>query len=220
MNEKIKALIMFVIISLVQVVNAQIVSEQGVIDSSEVNASAMVTTQQGFNEQQGVTLRAGLMVDTGVIPEGSSVDSHMIFLNRSPIMINPEPNDFVKIWEFDGRIIGVMSDRYGMLEIASTELFSVSGVSYPSLPSVGRGLEVGISGSYDNYIVSENQLVVSMTAYQSADWIRVITDPNVKKVTVCYFPSGNPENAREKTISINALPSFLDDKYTFVGTCN
>jgi len=140
------------------------------------------TGMQGFNEAQGVLTTVAHAVDGGSIAAGTLVDSHMIFLNSlgSGVL-----SHFGVVWTFDNPIIGVMSDRGGLLEAASTfELGNpatnytvVSGSSGPAAPYPARGLEsmVGPYSGNDGYIVAGNQITVGMYVTEPGDWIRVVT---------------------------------------------
>ena len=74
--------------------NAQLVSVSGG-DSTKGAAATMISApsmavdstrynlgQEGFDEQQGVTLAYDLLVDGGSIAAGTTVDSHMIFFEQ------------------------------------------------------------------------------------------------------------------------------------------
>jgi hypothetical protein len=122
--------------------------------------------QQAFDEAQGVLLAANLTVDGGIIPAGTVVDSHMIFLNT-------DGNTFAtdnQTWTFDGFILGVMSDQSGTLEVASSALLGAPGTVYPAAPFNARGME-----SNDSYLVAGNQITVVMSVTEPGDWIRVVT---------------------------------------------
>jgi len=122
--------------------------------------------QQAFNERQGVLLAAPLAVDGGVIAAGTVVSSHMIFLN----ILGQGPVLDEETWTFDGIILGVMSDRGGTLEAASSPLLGALGTIYPSaFPN--RGLE----RRNDSYTVAGNMITLSDRVTQPGDWIRVIT---------------------------------------------
>ena len=125
------------------------------------------THQQGFNEQQNVTLTSDLAVDGGTISAGTVVSSHMIFLNSKGTTDIFDANE---IWKFDGDILGVMSDVGGTLEAASNSLFAAPGTTYPGA-FANRGLE----GGGDGYTVVGNTLTLSMHVTEPGDWIRVIT---------------------------------------------
>lgn len=228
MNEKNMALIILIIISLaqVQIVNAQIVSGPDIVLSSEVGADSYWSMQQqGFDEAQEVVLSEDLQVDGGVIPAGAVVNSHMIFLNKPLIAVELAYGEFNlgQVWEFDGVILGVMSDYKGELELASTPFLGARGFLYPSSPTNGRGLERSIDGydSLDSYSVSETRLLIAMMVTQSGDWVRVITDANTKKVTVCRVPLDDTKKAKEVTISKNAVASYIaEHDLSFIGVCN
>lgn len=40
-----------------------------------------------------------------------------------------------------------------------------------------------------------------------------------EKVNICHFPPGNPENAQNIIVSINAVPAHIEEHGDFVGTC-
>jgi hypothetical protein len=135
-------------------------------------------TQQAFNERQGVQLPRPLPVDNGVIPVGTVVDSHAIFLN-TPRTTSVTDEDVV--WTFDGPVLGVMSDADGKLEAASNAILGAPGTQYPgSCPN--RGLE---QEGQEGYSVLGNAIIVTMVASNSGDWIRVVTaHPPGKTLTV------------------------------------
>jgi len=122
--------------------------------------------QQAFNEIQGYTLLADLSVDGGMILTGTVLDSHMIFLNTPGTNVT---QDFNIDWTFDGNVLGVMSDRDGNLEAASSSFLGASGTTYPSAFGF-RGME-----GADSYVVSGNMITVSMQVSEPGDWIRVVT---------------------------------------------
>lgn len=144
--------------------------------ASVLSNGATNSSPQGFNEIQGRTLVADLQVNGGVIPAGTVVDSHMIFLNPSPgNTINYNGASFT----FDGDILGVMSDSLGTLEVSSSALLGAPGTVYPNAGYPGRGLEIGTPmfpfGS-EGYSVSGKQLGLSLQASGGAgDWVRVVT---------------------------------------------
>lgn len=125
--------------------------------------------QQGFNEQQGVTLAEDLAVDDGTIPAGTTVDSHMIFFNTANVEVVDRHLEVV--WEFDGEVLGVMSDGDGNLEAASNAILGFEGTLYPGA-FLARGLELDRG---DSYTVAGNQLTLSMNVMEPGDWIRVVT---------------------------------------------
>ncbi len=132
----------------------------------------------GFDEAQGVTLDAPLAVDGGTLPAGTRVDSHMIFLNTpgwTRVGHGIGPGGPV-VWRFSGEILGVMSDRDGLLERASAHL-GAEETRYPQALAL-RGLERdprdGFSGD-DWYRARGATLEVGMTVSEPGDWIRVIT---------------------------------------------
>lgn len=132
-----------------------------------LNAKVTNTHMQAFNEAQDVVLAAALAVDGGTIAAGTVVDSHMIFLNIPKTMASASDK---QTWTFDGLILGVMSDRNGTLEAASSAFLGAAGTQYPAAGFSNRGLERG-----DSYVVNGNQITVDLTVTQPGDWIRVVT---------------------------------------------
>lgn len=122
--------------------------------------------QQGFNEAQDVWLPYDLAVDGGFIEAGTTVDSHMIFLNTEGGTFATDTQD----WFFDGLVIGVMSNYNGSLEVASSDLLGAAGTVYPNSPFSARGME-----GNDGYIALDNSIRVRMSVTEPGDWIRVIT---------------------------------------------
>ena len=121
--------------------------------------------QQGFNEQQSVLLAIALAVDGGLIPAGTLVSSHMIFMNTLGGAFATDS----ETWIFDGLILGVMSDNGGTLEAASSALLGALGTIYPG-GFTNRGLETN-----DSYIVAGNMLTLTDSVSSPGDWIRIIT---------------------------------------------
>ncbi len=139
---------------------------------------------QGFDEAQGVTTTVAHGIDGGgAIAAGTVVNSHMIFLN-SPGSLGL--SHFGVDWTFDGAIIGIMSDRNGTLEAASTFELGAAGTNYtapfvgsgPAAPFPARGLEGnnGTGVGADGYaLLAPNVLRVGMIVSEPGDWIRVVT---------------------------------------------
>lgn len=127
--------------------------------------------QQGFDERQDVLLLAPLDTDDGVgaIATGTRVSSHMIFLNKESGVAGTLSHSNVD-WTFDGEILGVMSDRDGNLEAASTPILGAPGTTYQA-PFSARGMEG------DSYLIMAGlkTLRVNMAVGQPGDWIRVVT---------------------------------------------
>ncbi|MGK7925352.1 MAG: PEP-CTERM sorting domain-containing protein [Spirulina sp.] len=127
----------------------------------------------GFDEKQNVLLTEDLAVDGGIIAAGTRVSSHMIFMNTPGNKWLRKDN--VR-WEFDGNILGVMSDGPGNLEAASNDILKAEGTLYPS-KLLARGLD---PDSVDDYFeVGPNTLAVTMTVTEPGDWIRVVTVADV-----------------------------------------
>lgn len=125
------------------------------------------TAQQAFDEAQDVTLSAPLRCDDGVvIPAGTRVNSHMIFLNTPD---SGTTYDNGVTWEFDGDVICVMSDADGNLEAASNAELGAPGTTYPGA-FAARGME-----NADTYQINGNEITVDMGVSEPGDWIRVVT---------------------------------------------
>ena len=137
---------------------------------------------QGFDEAQGVFTSVAHNIDGGgSIAAGSLVNSHMIFLNSEG---NTLLGHFGVEWTFDGIILGIMSDRGGILEAASTFELGNLGTNYTVgapgqvAPFNARGMEGNLGGyaANDGYtLVNPNTLAVGMYVSEPGDWIRVIT---------------------------------------------
>lgn len=124
------------------------------------------SAQQAFNEMQGVLLLSDLLVDAGLIPKGTTVNSHMIFYNTPGTATT---TDAGVTWTFDGTVLGVMSDSSGTLEASSNSILGALGTTYPG-SFAARGLEGG-----DSYSVAANTITVTMVVSEPGDWIRVVT---------------------------------------------
>ena len=143
------------------------------------------TGMQGFDEAQGVLTTAAYGIDGGgVIPVGTLVSSHMIFLNSEGATLIRHGG---VVWTFDGVIIGVMSDTGGALEAASTSELGNPLTNYtstflgsgPAAPFANRGLEGNNGtgqGPDDGYaVIAPNQIMISESVSEPGDWIRVVT---------------------------------------------
>lgn len=128
--------------------------------------------QVGFDELQGVVLAVPIAFDGGgLIPVGTKVDSHMIFMNQPDGSPYGTLGHIGVTWTFSGPILGVMSDSDGVLEGLSTGVLGLPPVTtlYPA-PYPLRGME-----GADGYTIAGSTLTVSMTVTQPGDWIRVVT---------------------------------------------
>jgi hypothetical protein len=129
----------------------------------------------GFNENRTITTVSHFMDGGGAIPPGTAVDSHMIFLNSSGRGLLTHHS---VVWTFNAPIIGVMSDKGGLLEDDSTFELGNPATIYPAAPFGSRGLEMlGDPANQDGYEISSDRLsiTVGMKVTQPGDWIRVIT---------------------------------------------
>ncbi len=145
--------------------------------------AAFNTGIQAFDEQQGYTLGGALGVDGGTIAGGTTVNSHMIFLNSGPgnsstlIEHGAGNNQNAVSFTFDGVILGVMSSSNGSLEIAS-QFLGATGTAYPASTFAARGMEnnplTGGTGD-DWYAISGDTISLGMRVTEPGDWIRVVT---------------------------------------------
>jgi hypothetical protein len=122
---------------------------------------------QGFNEVQGFTLSQDLVVDSGIVAAGTTVDSHMIFLNPSPgNTINFNGASFV----FDGDILGVMSD----IQLV-TDTNDFLGNAITDYSGATSGMELGTNlfpFGVEGYSINQKLLRLSLSGN---DFIRVVT---------------------------------------------
>ena len=163
-----------------------------IIDSPSDLLDDLVTNDgmRGFDEALGVVTTINHPMDGGaVLAAGTRVDSHMIFLNsEGPTALM----HYGVTWTFDGLILGVMSDRGGLLEASSTFELGAPTTNYTATasgtgaaaPFDARGLERnrGGNGTGDGYGVNGNQIIVDMYVTEPGDWIRVITASNTNDV--------------------------------------
>jgi hypothetical protein len=138
---------------------------------------------EGFNEAQGVTTTMDYMMDGGnTLLAGSTVNSHMIFLNTQGTGLTQVGG---VVWTFKNRILGVMSDSNGDFEAASTGELGAPGTNYTTGPAsqvapfTARGLETNNGtglGPDDGYLIlAPNQIRISMEVTEPGDWVRVVT---------------------------------------------
>jgi hypothetical protein len=137
--------------------------------------------QQGFDEKQNIYLESDLAVDDGVIPAGTRIDSHMIFFNFIDRSTSEPPYSDQQSWTFSGQILGVMSDLYGNLEIASSPLLGSSQTTYPTIAYQYRGLEVETG---DWYTTDGNTLTLQVGGWSPGEWIRIVTEASEPVPTV------------------------------------
>lgn len=147
---------------------------------------------QGFNEVQSFVLsRAievnndGIFSNTGIIGAGTRVSSHFIFLNNSGAgNLNHGLNGAPVVWEFDGAILGVMSDSGGRLENESTDILGADGVIYPGGGTGtlfnARGFETSapfadVANDFYAVGLGPNVLEIGMNVTEPGDWVRVVT---------------------------------------------
>ncbi len=184
MNHKIMALAAIVaLVGFVQA-DASIISVSGPASSAGalpaiiaapsdvLNSTVANLGQQGFDEQQGVTLANNYSAGWGGLTAGQLVDSHMIFLNKPDSMSGSISHEDVT-WTFSGDILAVMYNGNGSHEVTSTPELGAIGTNYPAAPFPARGLE-----GADNFSVAGNILDMDLDMYvsQPGDWIRVVTE--------------------------------------------
>lgn len=145
-----------------------------IVAPPDVNdGAASNIAQQGFDEVQNFVLVSSLAVDGGSIASGTTVSSHMIFLNNSSAD-GRTLNEHIGVkWTFDGVILGVMSEYTGSFEIPSSPFLGAPGTLYPLAVFNARGIE-----SDDSYSFIGNVLTFNSRIRQPGDWIRVITATN------------------------------------------
>ena len=162
--------------------NAEIISAP--LNMGDDNATNQA--QQGFNEIQNYLLTSDLQVDDGVISAGTTIDSHMIFLNTS---VNTAASHIGVDWTFSGTILGVMSDYNGLLEAGSSSFLGASGTTYPGGFSM-RGLEGNLSNcnTQDCYSFFGDTLSLTMRVSEPGDWIRVITVSDNVSINTAQVP--------------------------------
>lgn len=135
------------------------------------NNSPFNLLQEAFNEDQGVLLGSAVNVDDGSIAAGTTVDSHIIFLNA-----RGSATDIDREWTFSGKILGVQSDIDGGLMAASDSIFTSN--TYFTDVTGGSGFSYQGLESNDGYMIIGtllNQLTLTMKVSEPGDWIRVIT---------------------------------------------
>lgn len=153
------------------------------IIAAPADTLAINTGMQGFNEAQDVftsmayTTDGGFFNDSGIIPAGSHVDSHMIYMNS---VGNTELIHNMVKWTFKNEIIGIMSDVNGLLELASTPELGAAGTIYPAVSIQSRGFErdpytLGGPDKLEWSILDPFSIIVSSRVTTPGDWIRVVT---------------------------------------------
>ena len=153
---------------------------------SDVLGTIVINTgMQGFDEAQGVLTTTPYTHDSGVIPAGTRVNSHMIFLASDGELAL---NHWNVVWTFANDILAVMSDIGGTYEAASTSQLGAAATNY-TVTFTGSGLAApftyrGMEETNDAYLVAGKQITVTMAAL-GGDWIRVVTMP--EPATLCFF---------------------------------
>jgi len=144
--------------------NGEIISAISVQEDGITN-----TLQQGFNEKQSVFLNSAITVDGGTIAAGQTVDSHLIFLNTASGSATTTAE-----WTFDGLILGVMSDRGGVLMTNTDSQFAAFNDYFTVGNKTGAFDLKGIEGN-DHYSIAGNVLDLHMYVSEPGDWVRVLT---------------------------------------------
>ncbi len=187
--------------------------------ANALNSVAFNSGMEGFDEAQGVLTTAAYATDSGVIPAGTLVNSHMIFLNAEDGTAAMSHLDVT--WTFDGPIVGVMSDSFGSLEAASTSELGAPGTNYtvappppPPPPQVAPYPARGMEGA-DSYSVLGNTITVNMLVSQPGDWIRVITEVIEVSIDIKPWSDPNAINLKSKgVIPVAILGSSTFDAAT------
>lgn len=160
-----------------------------IIDAPDSVLSDGITSplMLGFNEKQGVLLTDDLMVNAdsrrsrlnpnvgeiinfdGVIAAGTKVNSHLILFNPQTTTTTTAK----ATWQFNGKILGIMADRPGLLEVASTPILGSLTTLYPDARIGARGLDP-VGDSYQ--LIDSYTLELSLSANRPGDYIRVVTE--------------------------------------------
>ena len=219
---------------LIPIANAAITSVTGPVSSAGTAPAIILhpndalddnvtnTGMQGFNEAKIVTT-VDHAVDGGVIPAGSLVASHMIFLNSEgdTPLVHGGPIDGPVVWTFTGPILGVMSDGNGNLESASTFELGALGTNYTvavlpdrAAPFPLRGMEHATFPGFDSYLVTGNEIAVNMGVVEPGDWVRVVT---LAPGSQGYWKN-NPDVWPVEEIVIGDIPYPKDDAIGWMKT--
>lgn len=184
------------------------------------------TGMQAFDEAQDVTTTVAHSIDGGgVIPAGTVVDSHMIFLNSATGSLSHRN----VVWTFDQPIIGVMSDQPGALEAASTFELGAPGTNYTVVPTAPATTPCGTNdatvpperaGPYnargmesaDSYTVAGNSITVGMGVSEPGDWIRVVTRGTLD-VEIDIKPGSDPNAIEENNRGVIPVAILTTDDF-------
>jgi len=121
--------------------------------------------QEGFDEKQGVILPRDIEYGgyggggSGIISEGTVVDSHFIFLNKDIDTLDFSVIQTDVVWEFSGTILGVMSSWSAYYQKRTVNLLGATGTAYPGVEVPNRGLE-----GDDAFVIDGNLLTLDMNA--------------------------------------------------------
>lgn len=123
-----------------------------------------------FDEDQNITITAGLAVDIGTAPmAGDVVASHYVFFDPNDPSNSTNIQGYV---DFDADIFGIATTTSNL---SNSDFLANTGVVYlnPTL----RGLEFGDSVSIDP--TNPRRLLVDFTAGTPGDYVRVLTMESV-----------------------------------------
>lgn len=154
---------------------------------ASVTNAAPVNTPiiHGFNEQSNVLLAADLTMQNYGNPNtialtGTSVDSHMFFMNQPSGAPNPNVTTTAS-FSFSTAVLGIITSTSALNN--SDMLLGAVGTTYQSGFS-NRGLEGADAVSF-----AGNSVDLTFSLTQPGDWVRVITAADVAPVPL---PAGAP----------------------------
>jgi hypothetical protein len=168
----------------------------------EKQGGATNEMQTAFEERQGVRLERTLFAEyrttmgtkgdgdlrSVTVPQNTIVNSYFIFHNLAESVYDPD--DYT--WEFEPgeRIVGVMADNKGWLEIASSPILGrpslLTDRGYLDRHMDDRGFEGRRTDGWE--ILAANRLRVYTRASQPGDYLRVVTTVDNHPPTVQPIP--------------------------------
>ncbi|MCZ7640646.1 MAG: hypothetical protein M5U12_34045 [Verrucomicrobia bacterium] len=169
----------------------------------EKQGGATNEMQTAFEEREGVRLASPVSAEyrttmgskgngdlhSVTIAAGTVVNSYFIFHN--PAGSRHDPDDYT--WEFEAgeRILGVMADENGLLEIGSSPILGrpslLSTNGYPISRIFKRGFEGPSTDGWE--ILAANRLRVYTEASRPGDYLRVVTTIDNRPPVVQPIPN-------------------------------